>query len=84
MFGLIGYAIDSDNVALGDHDEPVGAILDLDARGGPHPPRASEDYALPPAPPEASASEGSDFRDLCSQEFVASDGAAQSSEADER
>ncbi|WP_051106191.1 hypothetical protein [Streptomyces hokutonensis] len=44
MFSLVGYAIDSDNVDLGDHQDLVDAIRDLYDRAGPDAPRAPEDY----------------------------------------
>ncbi|MBB5102582.1 hypothetical protein [Streptomyces spectabilis] len=48
MFGLIGYAVDSDSVDLDDHPELVTAIRALYAEAGSHAPRAPEDYAPRP------------------------------------
>ncbi|MFE4703125.1 hypothetical protein ACFRIC_39220 [Streptomyces sp. NPDC056738] len=44
MFSLVGYAVDSDNVDLTDHQSLVDAIRELYARAGSDAPRAPEDY----------------------------------------
>ncbi|MCX5338284.1 hypothetical protein [Streptomyces sp. NBC_00140] len=44
MFSLVGYAIDSDNVDLGTHQDLVDAIRELYQRAGSAAPRAPEDY----------------------------------------
>ncbi|WP_105973665.1 hypothetical protein [Streptomyces geranii] len=44
MFSLVGYAIDSDNVDLADHQDLVDAIRGLYDQAGPAAPRAPEDY----------------------------------------
>ncbi|MFJ3310834.1 hypothetical protein ACIPSA_49465 [Streptomyces sp. NPDC086549] len=44
MFSLVGYAIDSDNVDLDDHQDLVDAIRRLYAQAGSDAPRAPEDY----------------------------------------
>ncbi|AZS87261.1 hypothetical protein ELQ87_25795 [Streptomyces griseoviridis] len=44
MFSLVGYAIDSDNVSLSDHQDLVDAIRELYERAGPNAPRAPQDY----------------------------------------
>ena len=44
MFSLVGYAIDSDNVDLSDHQDLVDAIRELYDQAGSDAPRAPEDY----------------------------------------
>jgi hypothetical protein len=44
MFSLVGYAIDSDNVDLSDHEDLVDAIRRLYDQAGSAAPRAPEDY----------------------------------------
>ncbi|WP_190137840.1 hypothetical protein [Streptomyces longispororuber] len=58
MFGLIGYAIDSDSVELSDHADLVAAVRELYAKAGPNAPRAPEDYAPRPVRREGEHSNG--------------------------